>query len=261
MKKSLLDVLFMSEKRKGVLLLLKDGTKETEYLLDCLDTTRQALLPQIRVLQEHCLVSHSKDAYELTTIGKLIVDEMTPLLAKIEVLDTDIDYWSTHKIDFIPAYLLKRIGDLGECKIITPPLTEMFEINREFHEASKKSKSHFIITTNFHPKIPDLSNELINNNVQQHFIISNDLYVKLQTENDIEFTQLLQNNLVHFFVYPKKMDFQSVAFNDYYLILGLMKTNGELDITRVLCNGNASLKWGKDLFEYYLKDSMPISRF
>lgn len=81
----MLDVLFMSEKRKGVLLLLKDGTKETEYLLDCLDTTRQALLPQIRVLQEHCLVSHSKDAYELTAIGKLIVDEMTLLLDKIEV--------------------------------------------------------------------------------------------------------------------------------------------------------------------------------
>lgn len=261
MKKSLLDVLFMSEKRKGVLLLLKDGTKETEYLLDCLDTTRQALLPQIRILQEHCLVSHFKDAYELTPIGKLIVDEMTLLLDKIEVLDTGIDYWTNHKMDFIPTHLLKRIDDLGKCKIINPHVTEMFEIDREFHEASKKSRAHFIITTYFHPKISDLADELINNNVELHFIISNDLFAKLYKEKYTEFAKFLQNNLVHFFVYPKKMDFQSVAYNDYYIILDLIKTNGELDVKRVLCNGNDSLKWGKDLFEYYLKDSIPISGF
>ena len=46
MKKSLIDVLFMSEKRKRVLLLLQDGTKEMEDILKSLDTTRQALLPQ-----------------------------------------------------------------------------------------------------------------------------------------------------------------------------------------------------------------------
>jgi len=209
----LLDVLFMSEKRKGVFLLLKDGTKETEYLLDCLDTTRQALLPQIRVLQEHCLVSHSKDTHELTAIGKLIVDEMTLLLDKIEVLDTGIDYWTNHKMDFIPTHLLKRIDDL------------------------------------------------INNNVELHFIISNDLFAKLQKDKYAEFAKFLQNNLVHFFIYPKKMDFQSVAYNDYYIILDLIKTNGELDVKRVLCNRNDSLKWGKNLFEYYLKDSIPISGF
>lgn len=71
MTKPLLDVLFMSEKRKNFLLFLQDGTKEMEDILKSLGTTRQALLPQIKVLQEHCLVSHSKDAYELTAIGEL----------------------------------------------------------------------------------------------------------------------------------------------------------------------------------------------
>lgn len=76
MKKSLLDVLFMSEKRRRVLLLLQDGTKEMEDILKSLDTTRQALLPQIRILKEHCLIDHYDDTYELTTIGKLIVDDI-----------------------------------------------------------------------------------------------------------------------------------------------------------------------------------------
>ena len=91
--KPLLDVICKSEKRKGALLLLQDGAKEMEEILKSLDTNRQALLPQIRVLEEHYLVNHQNDVYKLTTIGKLLVDEMVPLLDIIEVLDIDIDYW------------------------------------------------------------------------------------------------------------------------------------------------------------------------
>jgi predicted transcriptional regulator len=108
MKKSLLDVIFMSEKRKGVLLLLQKGAQEMEDLLVSLKTTRQALLPQIRVLEDHYLVAHYKDVYELTTIGKLIVDEMKPLVDTITVLDSDINYWGSHNLDFIPSLLLQR---------------------------------------------------------------------------------------------------------------------------------------------------------
>ncbi|AFV25201.1 hypothetical protein Mpsy_3002 [Methanolobus psychrophilus R15] len=91
MKKPLLDVIFASEKRKNFILLLKDGPQEMGYLLKSLDTNRQALLPQIRVLEEHHLVSHDRDTYELTTIGKLVVDRMTPVLYTIDALDADID--------------------------------------------------------------------------------------------------------------------------------------------------------------------------
>jgi predicted transcriptional regulator len=49
MKKPLLEIVFMSEKRKGVLLLLQDGAKEMEFLLKSLNTTRPALLPQMKI--------------------------------------------------------------------------------------------------------------------------------------------------------------------------------------------------------------------
>ncbi|KXS42568.1 hypothetical protein HWN40_08140 [Methanolobus zinderi] len=40
MKKSLLDVIFASDKRKKVLLLLQDSPQEMETLLELLDTRR-----------------------------------------------------------------------------------------------------------------------------------------------------------------------------------------------------------------------------
>jgi predicted transcriptional regulator len=106
MKKPLLDVIFASEKRKNALLLLQEGPRQMKALLTSLGTTRQALLPQMRMLEDHYLISHYEDTYELTTIGKLVVDKMAPLVSTLNVLDNDLDYWGTHNIDFIPAHLL-----------------------------------------------------------------------------------------------------------------------------------------------------------
>jgi len=113
--KPLLDIIFASEKRKNVLLLLQDGPKKMEFLLKSLHTNRQALLPQIRILDNHYLITHSHDVYVLTTIGKLIVDEMIPFLDTVESLESDIDYWGNHSLDFIPFHLLERISELGHC--------------------------------------------------------------------------------------------------------------------------------------------------
>ncbi|WP_370867609.1 hypothetical protein [Methanolobus sp.] len=80
MKQPLLDVVLISDKRTKVLLISKDGPQEMQYFLSSLNTTRQTLLPQIRVLEDHHLVNHYRDTYELTTIGKPVVGEMAPLL-------------------------------------------------------------------------------------------------------------------------------------------------------------------------------------
>ncbi len=112
MKKALVDVLFASDKRRKALILLREGPKEMETISTSLEITRRELVPQMKILKAHHLVSHYEDTYELTAIGKLIVDEMVPLLDKVGVLDTDIDYWGTRKLDFIPPLFLKEYWNL-----------------------------------------------------------------------------------------------------------------------------------------------------
>lgn len=73
MKKPLLGVIFESERRKKVLLLLQDGAKEMEYILSSFNTTRTALLPQMKILEEYHLISYYKDTYALNDTGKLMV--------------------------------------------------------------------------------------------------------------------------------------------------------------------------------------------
>lgn len=249
----------MSDKRKGVLLLLKDGAKETEYLLKCLDTTRQALLPQMKVLENHSLIIHYDDIYELTTIGKLIVDAMGPLLHKTEILDTDIDYWGSRNLDFIPSHLLEKIDQLKNCEIINPSLTELFEIHKSLNPNYDVSHTVYIVTTMLYPNFDSIVTEMLENNVEFYYIVSQELLNKIRTEYHEEFTKFLQTKSFNMYVYNKEMNFLYFTFDSVHSLIYMLKNNNEFDHKFMLCKGQNAVNWLKELFEYYLKDSTPIT--
>ena len=256
MKKSLLDVIFASDKRKNVLLLLQDGAKEMEYLLKSLNTTRTALLPQIRMLEEHYLVSHNKDIYELTDIGKLLVDEMKSLVNTIDIFDTDIDYWGTHDLSFIPLHLLDRITEIEECMIFNPSNEEMFEAHNASIETSKNY--HYSITTFFYPHFRDIFSQILSEGAEMHVIIPQSLYDKLRIDNYTDFKELLGNDLVHFYLYPKKMNLFAFVINEKMIMISLLKMNGSFDNRHIISEKPSAIKWARDVFDYYLKYSAPI---
>lgn len=259
MRKTLIDVLFMSEKRKSVLLMLLDGPKETQFILDQLKTTRTALLPQMRVLEESFLVTHYDDTYALTKIGELVVNEMKPLLDTVDVLDVDIEYWGTHKLDFVPPHLLTRINEIERCRVISPSITELFEVNNEFHETSKRSRSLFRVTTFLYPNYPMLFSELISNNVEMNLIVTHELINKIRNDNDPVLRKLSKTGLLNIFTYPGEMGFLSFAYNDHQLLLNPMKVDGDFDKKHVLAENPSALEWGKELYGHYLKDAVPAN--
>ncbi|TGC09430.1 helix-turn-helix transcriptional regulator [Methanolobus halotolerans] len=260
MKKPLLDVLFASDKRKNLLLFLKDETKEMEEILSHLRTNRQSLLPQVRILEEHHIVTHESDIYELTIMGRQIVEKMVPLISTVNVLNTSIDYWGTRNLDFIPPHLLKRINELGKCITRQPSLVEMHSIQANFHEASKNSESVFVVTTFLFPNHVQLFKELLENGVNIHFIISPDVLGRLRYEVNPEFEKLLQNDLLNLFVHTgDDMNFLSFGLNDKCLFLRLFTNTGENDSRFTACTSSSALKWGKELFENFRENSTLIT--
>jgi predicted transcriptional regulator len=247
----------MSEKRKGVLLLLQDGSKEMQYILTALNTTRQALLPQTKVLEEHYLVDHYDDTYELTTIGKLIVDEMAPLVNITKALDVDIDYWGTHDFDFIPPHLLKRINELRSCEIITPSIMELYSLHKTYHQ-DKTPESVYSVGNLFYPDYQTKFTEMIDNNITINYIVSEILFNRVRTEYYEDFEAFIKSKYFKLFVYHKRMDFLFFTFDDYHIVINPLKKDGDFDGKYILGSTEGALKWGKDLFDYYLKDSIPI---
>lgn len=258
MKKSLLDVIFASDKRKNVLLLLKDGAREMEDILVSLKTNRQSLLPQIRILEENHLVSHNKDTYELTTIGKLVVDEMDHLLATIQPFENDIDYWGNRNLDFIPSHLFERIGKLRNCEIISPDLTELFSIHKSLNPDYSLSSSVYTVTTILYPNFDSIIRELLESNLTLHYIFSQELFDKIKAEHRATFAGFIKNNSFNMYVYNKDMNLLYFTFDDNHSLVCMLKSNGEFDHRFILCRDKDAVDWTKSLYEHYLKDSIPV---
>ncbi|WMW22004.1 winged helix-turn-helix domain-containing protein [Methanolobus mangrovi] len=260
MKKRLLDVIFASDKRKNVLLLLQNGPQEMDALLKSLETTRQASLPQMKILEEHYLVFHYNDIYELTTIGKLIVDWMKPLLSTINVFDSDVQYWRTHDFSFMPTDLFKRINELESCTIKSPSTEMMYDAHADFNQMTKAHEFQFSITSFFYPHFTDIFMELLSNDVDMHVIISQNLFDKLKAENYQDIERLVNNKSVHLYVYQKKMQFLAFVFNETSVMMSPLKISGEFDNKHIVCKGPDAVRWAQDFAEYYLKDSIPLTK-
>lgn len=248
----------MSEKRKKVLLLLKDRAMETGELLEYLSTSRQSLLPQLKILETSHLVTHYDDIYELTTVGKLLVEKMEPLLDTIEVINVDVDYWGTHNLDFIPYPLLERIKEINDYEIISPPFEDLYSVHRSFHDI-EKTKSVHVVATVLYPNYLTLFNDMIKSNININIIFSTSLLAKIRAEHSEEFRNYIKNECFNLFVYNKKMKFLFFTYGDYYLVLNLLRINGEFDSRYIQSSSKSALKWGADFFDYCLKDSTRIT--
>ncbi|MBN2110339.1 MAG: winged helix-turn-helix domain-containing protein [Methanosarcinaceae archaeon] len=258
MKKTLLDVVFASGKRKDVLLSLHDAPKDMEVILDRLKTTRQALLPQVRILEEHHLVTGSADTYELTTIGKLIVDRIAPLVEMAEFLDIDVDYWGTHNLDFIPAPLLNKMSEMKSCEIIYPSPQDLFDVHNNFYK-DKNIKAIYKVTNFLYPNYATMFPELLKSNVIFNYIVSEDLLKKIKKDHRENFKDFLATNQFNLSVYKKKMDFMFFTFDEHHILISLFRNNEYFDNKYILCSGPNSIRWGKELFDHFLKDSVPVT--
>lgn len=260
MRKNLLDVICASEKRKKTLLLLKSGSKEMSAILQYLDTTREALLPQIRILENSYLIQHKdRDAYGLTTIGKILVDKISPLIDTLEVLESDVDYWGQHDLDFIPPHLLKRFHELEICSVMTNiPSTEVWEPCKFVVEKSKASKSQTSVTTFLFPNFPSTLADFKKHGTKMLLVVSPELLVKIKKEMDDDFRNLLISEPNQVYVYPKKMGFLSFGYNDFCFMMRLLTKTGDYDHKYVVFSSPSALQWAKELFESYLDQSTRV---
>jgi predicted transcriptional regulator len=104
-----------------------------------------------------------------------------------------------------------------------------------------------------------LASELTGMNVKISSIISNELYERLVRENPDELKYFLQLPNTEFYRYPGKLGFLSFTLTDHIVMFRLLTTEGGYDNNRMVCSGESAIKWGKELFEYYLKNSRHVT--
>ncbi|MEZ5335284.1 MAG: winged helix-turn-helix domain-containing protein [Methanolobus sp.] len=259
MKKSLLDVIFASDKRKGVLLLLQHGQQEMSYLLKELNTSRQALLPQIKILKEHDLVLQQEDAYELTAMGTLVASRMKPFIDTLETLDKNRDYFTAHDISGIPEPFLKRIREIKDSILIEPEYVNVHDLNTDYQAEGFRSKSIYFVYTFMHPGVPSVLQELMDRKIHVEVINTPELIQKLTTEMPAACEHFFPYENLEMYIYNEDIRISSLTVTDSGFLLRLLGKNGEFSNKQLIVSGEKGRKWGKELYEYYKKDAKLIT--
>jgi len=204
MNPNLLDLILFSEKRKAFLLLLKEGPKNTQEILDRLQVPRTALLPQIKKLKEQNLVIHENGVYRLSLIGEIVIEKMQPLLDNLEVFEKNEEFWTDRRLTPIPLHLMKRISELGNYRLIEPDLSHTFDLNLEFVQHTSNSNHILMFFSYFHPQFPAFFLELARRGIEISLVLSESVYLRLAEDFKKEGKEFLRMENASLFILDKK---------------------------------------------------------
>ncbi len=252
MDSQLLELIFLSEKRKDLLLFLKEGPRSISEIKESLNVGLVGILPQLKKLRDNSLVLKTGDIYSLSPLGIAVAGRMQPMIDVLTVFGNKYEYWANHAVESIPAPLRRRIGELANCTFSEPPdRTRLFEPHREFVENLMKSRKINGIASIFHPLYPSLFLNFAKKGAEISILVTHPVYERTKQEFGAELSEFLKFENASFYVCNRKIELSHVV-TDRFLSLTLPFSDGTFDHKEdVLCFDLVALQWGEDLFTYY----------
>jgi predicted transcriptional regulator len=258
MDKSLIDLLFMSQKRKDLLLLLKEGGKTIEEITENLSVKSTGMLPQIKKLKEEHLVLQENREYRLTPLAEILVEKMEPLLNTLEVIEKNPYYWQERDLNDLPSPFLERLDELKSCVVIRPDPNRIFEPSAVFLENMRKSKNILSFSSIFHPVFPELFLKNEDENAEITLIVTERIYERLEADFEKEVKFCLEMKKKRFFVCADEIKIAMLIKTDHFMTADFLTSKGSFDQETLIGFEPAPMKWAEDLIMYYKDKAQEI---
>ena len=256
----LLGIVTASEKRKGLLILLRDGPKVWDEIKTELHVTASGMLPQIKILEDEGLIAKEGRKISLTNIGRLIVHHLEPFDKTLNVIDQQKKFWQDHDIEALPYDFFVRLGDIQNPQIIEAGLEDSFEPHNHFLDIILRSKKVSGISPIVHPIYPRFFLALAKQGRNVNLILTERAYNKIKKEFHDMLIEGLQYKNAHLSICEDDVRFAYIV-TDIYFSMGLFMKSGVFDSRYdVVSNEPSAIRLGEDLFSYYLEKSHPVNK-
>jgi len=251
MRTSLIDLAFLSEKRKDVLLLLEEGPKTGDEIKTALNVNSTSIMPQIKKLKEgRLIVQDDRSTYMLSEIGEIVVEKMEPLLNTVRVFEENYDYWTNHDFTAIPEYLLNRIDELGNYFMLEPDLNRLFEIPEDFRSNLLESKRVKMFLSYFNPLHLEMYSKLARKGAEICLILTEPVFDRMKKDYYEDLKSLVESKDVEIYICDKNVTLKNVV-TERFCSLVLFDKKGKFDHQRLMSFDESALKWCEELFLYY----------
>lgn len=255
----LLPIVSASDKRRNLIIYLRDGPKEWDDIKRVLNVTSTGMLPQIKILEEEYLVEKKGKQYSLTTMGRIISEYLTPFVQTLDTFDRQKKFWLDHDISVLPKELLRDIRDLGDYQILEVPDADLFNVS-PFMENLRHAKFVRGISHTLIPEFPQYFLHLAQQCSESSLILNPSVF-SLVVKN---YRPLLEEYLTleNAGMYVNKEDVRfSFVVSDSYFSISLFYTSGAFDSKNDLISRSPSaIQWGLRLFDYYKKHAKKVEK-
>lgn len=258
MDKALIDLLFMSQKRKDLLLLLKNGGKTIEEIVDVLNVNPTGILPQIKKLKDEHLVFQEDREYRLTPLAEILVEKMEPLLDTLQVIERNADYWHEHDFTAMPREFLERLDELKSCVLVKPDPDNIFEPPAVFLENIGKSKKILSFSSIFHPVFSEIFLANQDDDTQITLIITEKICERLKTDFEEELKLYLAREKRRLFIFKDEIKIAMLVKTECFMAAEFLTSGGFFDQETIIGFEPAALRWAEDLILYYREQAQEI---
>jgi predicted transcriptional regulator len=255
-----LDILttLRSELKLKILLSLLNGEKKISDLRFDAETRDTTILHVLQEFGDLNLTTKTQGLYKLSPLGIIEAKILKEFISTGEVVEKFKDFWLSHNVDDIPAYLLQSLGALKDAKLVRTHASELGIVHQTFIEGIRTSKKIKGISPIFHPDFISSFGELLEQGSTIELIVSSDVINKITgfVELDLIMKYLKEDKLR---VYLKDDLKIALALTESSFSLGLFALSGSYDDSMDLrSNSVDAIKWGERLFEDAVKGSQRI---
>ncbi len=244
-----------SDRRSRIVLMLAAQSRSLSELSEALGSSPSNVLPQVRKLEAAGLVRSERSAYSLTEFGRMVAELFRGFVEGLGVVEEHRAFWVEHDISGIPGHLLRRLHELSEARVVTNPPESVYDPHREFVENVSSSRCIRGISPVYHPTYPVMFVELARSGREVCLILSESVLEKVRENNPGELKEYLSFSNARLYRIEDTVKLAMVV-TDRYFSLSLYFRNGIYDTARDLVGfSEASLRWGRDLFEHYLQQA------
>jgi len=258
-KATLIDLLLRSDKRRKILLFLREGPKNIGEITGFLGSSCIATLPQIKRLAEKRLIEQEDKNYKLSMVGLIITEKMASLTGTFEVFEENLDYWGQKDLTGIPSFLRLKLGKLACSRVIEPPLNRMFEPPEEFIDSLKKSTEIMYFSSFFQPSFSGFDSNFLKGKTDSTFIFAKNFFERILSPPPGKTVDLMLPDNSNLYLYEGASAVVSLTVSESFMALLLPNKKGILDRSLLISYNNEAIEWGKELFMYYRGLSRKVS--
>ena len=259
MTTELIGTLFLSEKRKNLMIDLLEKPMSIDEIKSKLNVTTSAIMTQIKILMDQGLITYSDNLYSLTVMGTVISQKMIPLLETLEMYSDNQKYWEEHNLSAFPDILLSRLNELQNCLLAEPELSRLYELPLKFEENLLKSKRICEISSFFSPIYHSSYIKLVKSGTEVSIILPPTAFERFKDD----YAELLEEYMAcenaHIYVCSEKIEIASTVVTDHFFSVSLFNNSGTYHNHAMMSFADSSIQWGEELFEYYLAKSEKIN--